>query len=102
MQVANTMFYAVALQKTGSFNVICGFNPKLVFATAERVTSAVSTLTPAQARAIAEAHAADLNAACVADVTRNNVMKKLLKNEGDAPVDSSEKTFEELGIAQYL
>lgn len=102
MQAANTMFYKVVPQRCGSLNVLCGFNTKLVFATAERVTSAVHTLTPAEALAIAEAHASDLNAACVQDVTAGAVWKKLLKNEERSTlVDSGAKSFASLGIGSY-
>lgn len=101
---ANKMFYKVVPQRAGGFNVLCGFNTKLVFATAERITSAADTLTSAQAHEIALGHAMDLNAADVADVTNGSVLKKLDKNADMlyAGAVGHGQTFAGMGIAQYM
>jgi len=94
---ANAMFYKVVPQRAGGFNVLCGFNPKLVFATAERITSAADTLTQEQAEEIARKHAADLNAADVLDRTSGSVWKKIVKNqEKQVPAN-----FVGMGIGYY-
>jgi hypothetical protein len=99
---ANAMFYKVVPQRAGGFNILCGFNPKLVFATAERVTSEDVTLTTERARSIAARHAVDLNAAGLLDCTADPIMKKLLKNdEGAAFAVAVAQSFAEMGIARY-
>ena len=97
---ANAMFYKVVPQRAGGFNVLCGFNPKLVFATAERITSAADTLTPAQAELIALQHATDLNAANVQDCTADSVWKKLEKAQEKK--EAGEAKFASMRIGTYM
>lgn len=99
---ANTMFFKVVPQRAGGFNILCGFNDKLVFATAERVTSEAPTLTAERARAIAEKHAADLNAASVLDCTSGSVHRKMEKNAANAFLSAALGTFAGVGIGRYL
>ena len=102
MKAANTMFYKVVVQRAGDYAVLCGFNTKLVFATAERITSAATTLTLEQAMEIAYKHGEDLNAGEVVDITAASVYKKLEGADMRNLVDKAEKTFAEMGIAQYM
>jgi hypothetical protein len=97
---ANTMYYKVVAQRNGGFNVLCGFNTKIVFATAERITSACSTATQAQCDDIAVRHAADLNAADVQDCTVGAVAKKLARNAELEQVLTGR--FSEMRIGNYL
>lgn len=97
---ANTMYYKVVPTRAKDFNIICGFNPKLVFATAERVTSAVYNVTAEHAEAIAKQHAADLNAANVQDVTSDAVWKKI--NKAAETVDIAPGNFAQMGIGAYM
>lgn len=96
---ANTMYFKLVPQRCGSFNVLCGFNTKLVFATAERITSAASNVTAQEVERIAQGHAKDLNAAIVQDVTVDSVYKKIAK-QTEKLLDV--KSFAGMGIAQYL
>ncbi len=97
---ANAMFYKVVPQRAGGFNVLCGFNPKLVFATAERITSAADTLTQEQAEQIARGHAADLNAADVQDCTADSVWKKLQKAQEKQ--EGKAANFADMRIGTYM
>lgn len=98
---ANTMYFKVVPQRAGGYNVLCGFNPKLVFSTAERVTSEDALLTPEKAEQIARKHAADLNAADVLDCTTGAVLKKLEKNVAGAETFVVPSNFTGMGIGHY-
>ena len=99
---ANTMFFKVVPQRAGGFNILCGFNTKLVFNTAERVSSAANNLTLEAAEAIASKHARDLNAASTENITVDSVMRKLSKNAAEAFLSPADGSFAEMGIGKYL
>jgi hypothetical protein len=84
--IANTMYYRVTEQKTPSgktigWNVLGGFDPKLVFSTAAYKESATDNATTGDIELVVAKMAKHANAARTSDLTSSGMLKKIAKND---------------------
>ncbi len=84
--IANTMFFRVTEQKTPSgntvgWNILGGFDPKLVFATAAYKESATCYTTSTDIQRSVDKMAKLANAASTSDLTSSGILKKIAKND---------------------
>ena len=84
--IANTMFYRVTEQKSPSgrtlgWNILGGFDPKLVFATAAYKESAACNATTGDIDLVVAKMAKHGNAGGVSNLTSPALLKKIAKND---------------------
>jgi len=84
--IANTMYFRVTEQKTPSgktvgWNILGGFDPKLVFATAAYKESCTDNATTGEIDFIVAKMAKHGNAASTSNVTSSGMLKKIAKND---------------------
>jgi hypothetical protein len=84
--IANTMNFRVVEQKTPSgrtvgWNILGGFDPKLVFATAAYKESACDNATTGDIQVVVDKMAKHANAAGTCNLTSPAMLKKIAKND---------------------
>ena len=84
--IANTLYYRVTEQKTPSgkvvgWNVLGGFDPKLVFSTAAYKESATDQATSGDIDLVVAKMAKHANAASTSNLTSSGMLKKIAAND---------------------
>jgi hypothetical protein len=84
--IANTMYFRVVEQKTPSgrtlgWNILGGFDPKLVFATATYKESACDNATTGDIQVVVDKMAEHARAANTCNMTSPALLKKIAKND---------------------